>query len=143
MAEYFFKLGEQPRRLENVYCVEFRKIVPSFLNLHNLMWHVFSWLRGRLFFEYQAVKEGKIVSYAQVVTKLPIFPFMSKNSWHIGPCATIEEERGKGFYPLLLQYIRDTHTTDECDYYMMTKDWNVASQRGIAKVGGGKNRRRN
>ena len=135
MAEYFFKLEEQPARLENKYGVEFRKIVPPFLNVHNLIWHVFSWMRGKLFFEYQALKDGKVVSTAQVVTKLPIFPFMTKDSWHIGPCMTVKEERGKGFYPLLLQYIRDNHPSHG-DYYMMTNEHNISSQRGIAKVGG-------
>ena len=134
MALYFFKLSEQPARLENKYGVEFRKTVPTFGNVHNLMWHVFSWMRGKLFFEYQAVKDGKVVSTAQVVTKLPIFPFMTKGSWHIGPCMTVKEERGKGFYPLLLQYIRDNH--QGTDFYMMTNTENVSSQRGIAKVGG-------
>ncbi len=134
MAEYFFKLEVQRGRLENKYGVEFRKIVPSFLNIHNLIWHIFSWMRGKLFFEYQAVKDGKVLSTAQVVTKLPIFPFMSKDSLHIGPCMTMKEERGKGFYPLLLQYIRDS--LPSVDLYMMTSDDNIASQRGIAKVGG-------
>ena len=60
MALYFFKLSEQPARLENKYGVEFRKTVPTFGNVHNLMWHVFSWMRGKLFFEYQAVKDGKV-----------------------------------------------------------------------------------
>ena len=136
MAEYFFRLGMQPTRLENKYGVEFRRIVPPFGNLHNLMWHVFSWLRGKRFWEYQAVKDGRVVSRAQVVTKLPIFPFMNGRDWHIGPCATVPDERGKGFYPLLLQYIRDNHQNFGGEYYMMTKDDNISSQRGIHKVGG-------
>ncbi len=134
MAEYFYKLGQQPARIENVHGVEFRKIVPTFFNMHNLLWHIFSWLRGKLFFEYQIIRDGRVVSTAQVVTKLPIFPFMTNNSWHIGPCRTVEEERGNGFYPLLLQYICDNHLGK--DFYMMTKDNNISSQRGIAKAGG-------
>ena len=45
---------------------------------------------------------------------------------------TIKEERGKGFYPLLLQYIIEEHP--ERDYYMIIDENNVSSQKGVAKV---------
>lgn len=87
---------------------------------------------GGIFAEYLILKNGTVVSTAQVCPKLPIFPFIAKGGWHIGPCQTVKEERGKGYYPLLLQHIINDHP--EREYYMIVDNNNIPSQRGIAKL---------
>lgn len=74
-------------RLENIHNVSFRKVVPPFNSLHNILWHSFSLLVGARFYQY----------------------------------------------PLLLQHIIDDYP--DRDYYMIVDECNVASQRGINKVG--------
>ena len=120
-------------RLENIHNVSFRKVVPPFNSLHNILWHSFSLLVGARFYQYQIVRDGKVLSTAEVCPRLPIFAFINNWGWHIGPCMTIKEERGKGFYPLLLQHIIDDYP--DRDYYMIVDECNVASHRGINKVG--------
>lgn len=46
---------------------------------------------------------------------------------------TIERERGKGLYPTLLAHIINENM--ERSYYMIIREDNIASQRGVAKVG--------
>lgn len=41
---------------------------------------------------------------------------------HIGPCETIESERGKGFYPYRV-------------FYMIVDEKNISSIKGVEKVG--------
>lgn len=72
-----------------------------------------------------------MLSTAQVCPKLPIFTFFKKG-YHIGRCMTVKEELGKGFYPLLLQYVIDEHP--EREYYMIVDEHNIPSQRGIDKM---------
>lgn len=60
------------------------------------------------------------------------FPFYGKKGWHIGPCKTAPEERGKVFYPLLLQHIIKEHP--DKNLYMIIDENNISSQRGVAKV---------
>lgn len=129
---YYYRYRGEHKSRENSYLVSFRRITPPFNSIHNILWHVFSWLKGSKFYEYQIVKNNRIFSKAEVCPKLPIFPFMKRGGYHIGPCMTINEERGKGFYPLLLQYI--IRENSEMDYYMIVDENNIASQKGIEKV---------
>ena len=46
-------------RLENIHNVSFRKVVPPFNSLHNILWHSFSLLVGARFYQYQKVRDGK------------------------------------------------------------------------------------
>lgn len=127
---YFYKNTSLFNHLENKYNVEFRRVIPLSLTIHNVLWHIFSLLKGHMFYEYQIIKEGKVVSTAQVVPRLPIFRFIPRGGWHIGPCMTIPQERGKGFYPLLLQYIMDKYP--KRNFYMIIEQDNKSS------MGGGK-----
>lgn len=115
-------------RLENIHNVSFRKVVPPFNSLHNILWHSFSLLVGARFYQYQIVRDGKVLSTAEVCPRLPIFAFINNWGWHIGPCMTIKEERGKGFYPLLLQHIIDDYP--DRDYYMT----NAMSRHSVASI---------
>jgi hypothetical protein len=47
-------------------------------------------------------------------------------------CFTAKKHRGKGFYHQLIQHIAIQHQGDVLIY---TNDWNIASQKGIAKAG--------
>ena len=127
----FYKYGGSHTNLPNVHQVVFRKVNPRWDSLHRVLWHVFSWFCGSRFYEYQIVKNERVLSTAEVCPKLPIFKFFNRG-YHIGPCMTIKEERGKGFYPLIFQYIIEEHP--ERDYYMIIDENNVSSQKGVAKV---------
>lgn len=131
MYNYYRYAGNHTRR-ENTHNVSFRKVIPPFNNVHNVLWHICSWLSGSRFWEYQILRGNNVLATAQVCPKLPIFPFINSRGIHIGPCKTIKEERGKGFYPLLLQYIIDEHP--ERKYYMIIDENNISSQKGVEKV---------
>jgi len=129
----YYENTESYTRLENKYNVEFRRVIPKKPTVHNVVWQVLSLLKGHIFWEYQVVKEGRVVSTSQVVPKIPIFDFIPKGGWHIGPCRTVPEERGKSFYPLLLQYIMEKYPSRR--FFMIIKETNKSSMGGVKKVG--------
>lgn len=132
MYNYYCYAGSHIRRV-NTHNVSFRRVSPPFNSIHNVLWHICSYLRGSCFYEYQILRDNKVLSTAQLCPKLPIFAFINnRGGWHIGPCMTINEERGKGFYPLLLQYIIDEHP--ERKYYMIIDENNISSQKGVEKL---------
>lgn len=86
------------------HIIKFRPSLGS--GIHNLLWNLLVIIQGGQFLEYQVVaKDNTVLSKAQVIDKIWIFPFMKSKGIHIGPCQTIPAERGKGFYPYLLKYI--------------------------------------
>lgn len=110
---------------------------PCFRSVHSFLWKFASVLckigRGK-YVEYLLVNENnEIVSKAEVVSWIPIFSFMPKNGYHIGPCNTVPKERGKGYYPYLLSRIIDDAPTE--DYYMIVDESNTSSIRGVIKAG--------
>ncbi len=119
--------------LPNNFNVVFRKIIMPLNSFHSFLWHIFSFFKGERFYEYQVLRNGEIVSTAQVCPKIPIFEFLPKDGWHIGPCRTIEKQRGNGFYPLLLQFIVQEYP--DRDFYMIIDEKNIFSQKGVAKAG--------
>lgn len=76
---------------------------------------------------------GDIVHYSTVIGKCIKFKFLTNtNSYEIGPCFTKVEYRGKGIYPYVLSKI----ISDEAkDYYMLVRQDNLSSIRGIEKAG--------
>lgn len=132
---YFYRYDRTKHHdsLPNNFNVIFRKTIMPFDSFHNVMWHVFSILKGERLYEYQVLRNGEIVSTAQVCPKIPIFEFIPKNGWHIGPCHTVEFQRGNGFYPLLLQFIVQEHPNR--DFYMIIDEKNISSQKGVGKAG--------
>jgi hypothetical protein len=50
----------------------------------------------------------------------------------VDDCYTLRSERGKGYYPILINYIAQSVNNIVLIY---TNDWNIASQKGIAKAG--------
>ena len=112
-----------------------RIVRPHSFSFHDIMWNIFSFGKYR---EYQLVQklDGRIVSTAQVMPKIFIFQFMQKNkTLHIGPCATVKEFRGRGFYPLLLTTIMNDFKDKINLFYIFCDKTNVSSKRGIEKAG--------
>ena len=87
----------------------------------------------RTFTEYDLVKNDVIVSKAVLVSKDPVYMFLPAKGVHLGYCATIPQERGKGFYPLLLKYI--IQDNPQMDLHMIVATDNDASIKGIEKSG--------
>jgi hypothetical protein len=132
---FFYKYDRTKQHgvLPNDFNVVFRKIIMPLNSFHSVLWHIFSFFKGEKYYEYQVLKNGEVVSVAQVCPKNLFFRFVPKNGWHIGPCSTIKSQRGNGFYPLLLQFIVQEHP--ERDYYMIIDERNISSQKGVDKAG--------
>jgi len=61
---------------------------------------------------------------------------MAECDIEIGPCWTDDEYRGQGIYPsVLTRIIQNELKNDEAVAYMIIKDTNTSSQRGVAKAG--------
>ena len=107
---------------------------------HSFLWKIMSIIfaenmrAGAKFCEYQLInKNNKVVSKAELVSWIPIFKFMPRKAYHIGPCFTVPKERGKGFYPYLLNCIIADNPTAE--FYMIVDESNLSSIKGIQKAG--------
>lgn len=79
--------------------------------------------------------EGKIIHYSCVIPKCAKFPFLEEGDIEIGPCATNEKFRGKGLYPCVLSQIVKNELDDQRTAYMIVDNANIASIRGVTKVG--------
>lgn len=88
---------------------------------------------NRTFVEYDLCKNNKVVSKAVLISKDAVYQFLPPKGIHLGFCETVKDERGKGYYPALLQYICRINPTK--DFYMIVKASNTASIRGIEKAG--------
>ena len=119
--------------------------------LHIALWLLLTGVKRGEYYLYELLKDGKVVSTAEVCTGHWQLPFLTirmgagKKDYHIGPCMTCPNERGKGYYPMLLQAIMNDLGTQN-NYYMIVHETNAPSLRGIAKAGftrigvGGKNK---
>ena len=99
---------------------------------YQLMSFIYRGLK-RVFVEYDIVLDNRILSKAVVISKVPIFKFLPRTGLHVCYCETIPEARGKGYYPLLLNYIQNDLYNYEL--YMIVDDKNTASIKGIEKAG--------
>lgn len=111
---------------------------PGRLNIHThfkpiyLFWYLFTFGRYCIYYVYDDNK--KIVHFSHVMPKIFKYSFMpQKNSIHIGPCWTHEKHRGKGIYPAVLSKICNDFS--QKNTYIFTEKENLASQKGIEKVG--------
>lgn len=105
-------------------------------SLHTLMWRLLSLGRMRI---YALVDEstGRVVSRAEVMLRIFEFGFMPRGerALHIGPCVTVPDCRGRGYYPTLLRLIMADCRQEADTFYIFCSTDNHASRRGIAKAG--------
>lgn len=88
----------------------------------------------RVFSEYHLErKDGKLLSRGVVMSYVPYYKFMPHNGIHLGYCITVEDERGKGYYSLLLKMIQNDMPRH--NLYMVVDEKNVASIKGIENAG--------
>lgn len=110
-------------------------VIPLSFTFHDIIWRFFSVGQYR---EYRLIEVAtdKVVAKAQVMPKIYIFNFMDKGlNIHIGPCSTLKEYRGRGFYPLLLYKIINDYRSKVSCFYIFCDEYNNSSVRGIEKVG--------
>lgn len=109
------------------------KVRPNlFGSLHAFLWSIET-LFGGTYVEYQLWRGDNLVSKAEVVSWIPQFPFMPRTGLHVGPCVTKTEERGRGYYPYLLNKIVMDNSPKDC--YMIVSPMNIPSTRGVEKAG--------
>lgn len=118
--------------------VEIRVVRPKMTkSLHSFIWTIasrcFNSKKRGQFVEYQLLTGGGIVSRAEVVSWIPIFPFMPHDALEIGPCSTDKEFRGNGYYPMLLKKIQEDFPDRKC--CMLVEEKNIASIHGVKKAG--------
>lgn len=88
----------------------------------------------RVFSEYRLErKDGKLLSRGVVMSYVPMYKFMPHNGIHLGYCITVEDERGKGYYSLLLKMIQND--MPHHDLFMAVDENNIASIKGIENAG--------
>lgn len=100
-----------------------------------IYWNIISLGKARAYIMTDT--NGEIAHYSFVMPKCYKFPFMrSPRSGDIviGPCVTTEKDRGRGLYPYVLSRIIESHTNGGT-IYMIVRDDNTSSIRGITKVG--------
>lgn len=105
---------------------------PMWRNLHTFLWRCLTLGKGT-YVEYQLCVGETAVCTAEVISKLPFFPFMGKEDIFIGPCRTLPEHRGKGYYPFLLNHIVNGNPSK--NGIMIVEENNHSSIRGVEKAG--------
>ncbi len=86
---------------------------------------------------YSVFDNSKEVHYSYATKQCYKFPFMGKHDLQIGNCFTDENYRGYGIYPYVIQKAVQQHLTNnpKGDVYMLIEQSNIASQKGVEKVG--------
>lgn len=109
--------------------------VTARLFCENVYWYFCTLGKYRVWVVY----DGETVAHASyVVPKCWKFPFLKKGEFEIGPCRTAPEYRGQGIYPAVLARVVGSDadaSTRANGYYMIVKDSNAPSIRGVAKAG--------
>lgn len=125
-------------KLKDGYFIKVYKPVIGCLSIHTgfkliyVLWYILT--IGNFKIYYVLDKTGRIIHFSHVMSKIYKYAFMPRiNSIHIGPCWTHELHRGKGIYPAVLSKICSDYK--EKNIYIFTKKENIASQKGIEKVG--------
>lgn len=86
---------------------------------------------------YSVFDGDKEVHHSYVTKKCYKFPFMSSQDLQIGNCYTDENYRGLGIYPYVIQKVIQRHLKNDhnIDVFMLIEEDNIASKRGVEKVG--------
>ena len=143
---FFYKQGNAPVSVTVPEGINISKCKPRPLvaNMHSMQigrrkviyYEIMTFLfRGfaRTFIEYDVIKNNVVVSKAVLISKVPEYKFLPRKGVHLCYCETILEERGHGYYPLLLNYIQNDLSSVEL--YMIVDCQNIASNRGVEKAG--------
>ena len=77
--------------------------------------------------------KGAVIHTSTVIGRGFKFPFLKRGEAQIGPCFTKQDFRGQGIYPAVLKLILSSGKYK--GYYMLVRDDNAASIRGIEKAG--------
>ena len=131
---YYAKAKTEHEEIKPEYIVKDVSVCKKnsvYLNRIDYVWHLIT--LGKYKKIVVLNKDNRVVHTSCVVGKCFKFPFLSKSSAEIGPCATHSDFRGMGIYPMVLNYIRSIG--EYTDYYMLVRSDNTASIRGIEKAG--------
>lgn len=131
----------------NLHCFHSRMFTPFFSYIckdrktkdyndfyTELRWRVASF--GRLIIYY--VEQNGCLAHTSFCTPQSFkFPFMKKNDYHIGPCFTDEQFRGRALYAKVLKHIVSDIRKDPSagEIYMIIDRDNHASREGVKKAG--------
>ena len=77
----------------------------------------------------------EVVHTSCVVPKCGKFSFLKKGDYEIGPCVTSEKFRGRGVYQYVLRHITSQQMFQGANFYMIVREDNFPSVRGIEKSG--------
>ncbi len=79
--------------------------------------------------------DTKVIHTSYVFSRCFKFPFLGKKDFIIGPCFTHPDFRGKGIYPMVLDYIVNLLGEKDTKFYMVVDSENTPSIKGIEKAG--------
>lgn len=113
--------------------IECKKLSPPTMRfLHAILWNIATLGKVKVYVVY---KDSVMVHRSLVVRGSEKFKFLKKTDIEIGPCWTHPEYRGLGLYPTVLSIIMQRELKAEGVAYMIVRNSNQKSLRGIAKVG--------
>lgn len=102
----------------------------------NLYWNLITLGKAKIYLIRD--DEGTLIHSSYVIPKCYKFPFLRGGGYHdieIGPCVTAAAYRGQGLYPYVLSRILEKELEANDKAYMIVDDKNIASKRGVQKVG--------
>ncbi len=99
-----------------------------------LFW-LYSFGKAKIAYIKEAKSGGRVCHCSYIIPRIFKFPFMKKQDLEIGPCYTVAEFRGRGFYPQMLLHITSQEEYKNSDFWMIVEEKNEASIRGIEKAG--------
>lgn len=98
----------------------------------SLMWNVFCFGNCSIYRLY----DDNVLVHSSLVARSKIkFPFLKKEDIEIGPCWTNADYRGRNIYPYILSLIIQKEIRTNGSAYMIIDDENMASIKGVSKVG--------
>lgn len=113
--------------------IKVERVSPKFSGWVNaLYWNVATLGKTKV---YSVYDEEKVIHTSYVVRGKEKFAFLKKNDIEIGPCWTHPQYRGFGIYPAVLSSIIRNELAGGGTAYMIIREDNTASQRGVSKVG--------
>ncbi len=89
--------------------------------------------KGKVKVYFALGENDKVLHSAYIIPKNLKHAFLKKNEANIGPCNTVQEARGRGLYPYMVDYIVKDNPNDKC--YLLIREENIASIRGASKAG--------